>query len=112
MNQALKWTSDEIAKEIKSTLEKAAEPVRLEAQSLAFSQIDNMIHSPQWAQMRIGSTIDTIYVAPVQRGISSGRSRAKTPRGKARAAARLSHKRPRLADDLNRKVMQPARVAL
>ena len=47
-----------------------AEPVRAEAASLAASSIRNI--GPDWSRMRVGLTVDTVYVAPRQRGIKKG----------------------------------------
>lgn len=66
-----------------------AEPVRAEAASLAASSIRNI--GPDWSRMRVGLTVDTVYVAPRQRGNKKG-----------------SRKRRNLAPLLLERAMEPA----
>lgn len=61
-----------LGKGINEALENAAQPVADDARALALSRIRRMPRSPQWAQMRIGTTRDTIvYVAPATRGVKT-----------------------------------------
>jgi hypothetical protein len=71
-----------------------AEPVRREAETLALSRIRRMPHSPAWARMRTGRTLNVIYVAPRQRGVTT---RGPDPRH-----------RPNLANLMMERAMQPA----
>lgn len=79
----------ETSKELRAALRDAAEPVQADAQALAFHTIDNMTLS--WSRMKIGVTRRSVYVAPKQR-----ETRVK------------SRKRPKLADLLAARAMQPA----
>lgn len=80
---------------IKEALENAAEPVRSEAASLAQTQISGMARSRlPWWQMRTGSNLTTVYVAPQQRGV---KTIGKRPR-----------MRPNLATLLLGRAMEPA----
>ena len=72
----------------KALLDLAA-PVRSDASSLARVTIPRI--GLAWSQMRVGATVDTVYVAPVQRGRRSGR-----------------RKRPNLAPLLLGRAMVPA----
>jgi hypothetical protein len=56
-----------LSKELKSALKEVAEPVKETAQELAMTRIRNMTHSPDWAEMRIGVTARSVYIAPQRR---------------------------------------------
>jgi hypothetical protein len=58
----LKKADAELGRNLRTTLKAVAEPVRLDAERLAVSQIRNM--TPRWAMMRTGGTNNVIYVAP------------------------------------------------
>ena len=80
--------------DLKDTLQEAAAPVRTDAQTLARSTIRN--NTTDWSRMRIGVLGgNTVYVAPVERGI------------KARANQRL--RRRKFADLLRDRAMEPAK---
>jgi len=53
-------------KELRNTLKKAAEPVRLDAEGRARSEIPNI--GDTWSRMRTGVTTNVVYVAPKTRG--------------------------------------------
>ena len=55
-------------KELKDELKKAADPVKVRAESLAVTKIRNMPRSPRWADMRIGVTGKGVYMVPRARG--------------------------------------------
>jgi len=88
MRRNLAKADKDVAKELRTTLRKAAEPVRRDAESNAAREITNI--GPVWGRMRTGVTQHEVYVAPRQRG----------RRGKLR--------RPNLAGLLMDRAMQPA----
>lgn len=65
--QAFGRLSADLKKNFRKDLAEAAEPVRAGAESLAFTQIDNMPDSPRWSRMRVGVTLSYVYVAPRSR---------------------------------------------
>lgn len=81
-----------LEKGLREAMETAAEPVRLDAQTLAVENISN-IGFP-WSRMRVGVTRRTAYVAPQQRG---RRSRLRPNAG-----------RPNLRGLLLERAMEPA----
>ena len=87
MRRALAKADKTVAKDLRTTLRKAAEPVRAEAVDRAVRDITNI--GPTWSQMRTGVTQHEVYVAPRKRG-----------RGRLR--------RPNLAGLLMDRAMQPA----
>jgi hypothetical protein len=80
---------------IRVAFAEAAEPVRVDAESLSLSQIPRMPLSPEWAQMRVGVTSTLVYVAPKKRGVKS-----RNPYDPRR--------RPNLADLMMERAMRPA----
>jgi len=78
-------------------LRQVAEPIRLEAESLARSEITRI--GPRWYKMRTGVTRKLVYVAPRQRGV---RWNKKNP------GYRFNMRRPNLADLLMNRAMEPA----
>lgn len=92
LNRALKRTSKDVRLGIRKELRAVAEPVRSDAETLAFARISHI--GVPWSRMRVGVTLDTVYVAPRQRGVGS--------RGSS------SRRRPRLAGLLMDKAMRPA----
>lgn len=52
--------------DMKLMLRGVARPVAADAETLAFARIRRM--TVPWAQMRVGSAAQSVYVAPVQRG--------------------------------------------
>lgn len=82
----------ETKKLVRSELRGAAEPVRVEAEHLASSDITN-IGGP-WSRMRTGISASRVWVAPKERG---SKSRTLT-----------SAKRPNLAGLLMRRALMPA----
>lgn len=79
----------ETSKELRQAFRDAAEPVRSDAQALALHTIDNM--TVAWSRMKIGVTRRSVYVAP-----------------KSRDTRIKSRKRPKLADLMAARAMQPA----
>lgn len=79
----------ETSKELRAALKDAAEPVRADAQQLATLTIRHM--TPEWARMKVGVTRRSVYVAP-----------------KHRETRVRSRKRPKFADLLAGRAMQPA----
>ncbi len=71
LNRALKAADKTTRAEFRLGFRKVAEPVRLEAERLALSDITRI--TEPWARMRTGVTTKAVYVAPRQRGIKSGR---------------------------------------
>jgi hypothetical protein len=62
-----------LQREFSKGLREAADPIRVEAQALASSQISNI--GLPWSRMRIGVTRSSVYVAPVERGTRTRRKR-------------------------------------
>ena len=60
--------SKELSQEMRDELKKAGEPVGETAEMYALGRIRNMPRSPEWAEMRVGVTAKSVYVAPSQRG--------------------------------------------
>jgi hypothetical protein len=92
LNRALKRTSKETRLGIRKEIRSVADPVKDDAEDLATAKISNI--GDTWAKMRIGQTLDSIYVAPKQRGVGRRGDR--------------SRKRPNLAARLMDDAMQPA----
>jgi hypothetical protein len=74
LNRAFRKISGGLDKEMKEALLKAADPVKVRAESLALSRIRNMPGSPHWADMRIGVSARAVYMVPRARG-RGGRAR-------------------------------------
>lgn len=95
LNRAFKLIEDPHAQtELKLSLLAAAIPVRSTATSLAISEIRRLPLSERslsWSQMRIGQTLNAVYVAPVNRG-------TRIPR----------YKRPKFAIPMLERAMVPA----
>lgn len=91
LTRAFKEIPEEIVEEMTWELLEAANPVKMEAQDLAVTQITNMPRSPEWAAMKLGVSRrqGVVWMAPALRG---GRGR----------------KRPNLADLLMGRSMEPA----
>lgn len=85
------WTvaDRETSKELRAALRESARPVQQDAQALALHTIRRM--TVPWSRMKIGVTRRSVYVAPKQR-----ETRIKT------------RKRPKFADLLAARAMQPA----
>lgn len=107
LERAFKLAGKQTAKEMRVVLAEIAEPVRLEAQRLARSEISGLRKRSgfaaiaPWAQMRTGVTQRYIYVAPKQHGTFTKRNPQRYARpnlkqlllGKAMDPA-LDHKLP------------------
>lgn len=79
---------------VRKSLRVVAEPVKRDAQTFARARIRNMVHSPDWANMRTGITTRVVYVAPKLRG--------------ARKRSQARARRPNLAPLLMDRAMQRA----
>lgn len=66
LNDAFRLADRKVRREKNDQLRELAEPVRVDAQTLAVSSI-RRIGLP-WSQMRVGVTRTSVYVAPRQRG--------------------------------------------
>lgn len=66
LQRAFKLASREEAKGLRASLRESAEPVRSEAERLATSGIPRI--GLPWSRMRVGVTLNYVYVAPKQRG--------------------------------------------
>lgn len=66
LERAFKLYGRGLEKGVREALETAAEPVRLDAQSLAVANIRRI--GVPWSRMRVGVTRRTAYVAPQKRG--------------------------------------------
>ncbi len=89
LQKAWKVADRETGKELRKALRDAAEPVRSDAQALAAFRIPK--NTPPWEAMRVGVTQKSVYVAPRHRG-----------------TRKRSLSRPRFADLLAGRAMQPA----
>lgn len=78
LQRAFSVIDRDVATDLRATLRRAAEPVKHDAESLAASRI-RRIGTP-WAQMRVGVTRTSVYVAPARRGTGSrGNQRRRRP---------------------------------
>lgn len=89
LQRAFRVADETLHRELKDELREVAEPVRSEAERLAVSGIRHI--TLPWAQMRVGVTTTSVYIAPKRRG-----SRLPT------------RKRPNFAGLLLRRAMLPA----
>jgi hypothetical protein len=94
LNLAYKEAERDVRLRWRANLRQVAEPVRRDAERLAFSSIRRMPGSPRWSRMRVGISQRVVYIAPRQRGFK-GRGRHPS-------------KRPNLGDLLMNRAMQPA----
>lgn len=94
LNRAFRRSEQRLDRELRPRLARAAEPVRVDAERLAGSQIRNLEAGDPWTGMRVGVTTRVVYVAPKQRGV---RSRADQRR-----------RRRNLAGLLRGRAMEPA----
>lgn len=92
LQKALALSSKEAQEELKQEFQTIAEPIRLEAQSLARARIPRV--GEDWSQMRTGVTLTRVYVAPKERG--------------ARGKGNDRYKRREFADLLMGRAMEPA----
>lgn len=74
LQRAFRRAGRDIHKDLRSTLQHAAEPVRVDAESLARLSISHI--GQPWSEMRIGVTSKTVYVAPKRRSRASRRNYA------------------------------------
>jgi hypothetical protein len=92
-------------KELRTTLQKAAEPVRADAARRTLTSIPNIKfgrYGRDWSEMRTGVTTNLVYVAPRRRGRKDGSPRpnlANLLMDRAMAPALEAH-----ADDIERDI--------
>lgn len=89
LNRAFTLAGKEAVKVKNAALRDVAEPIRMDAQSLAATSIPRI--GPRWSRMRTGVTRVAVYVAPRSRGARGGPKR-----------------RPRFADLMEQRAMRPA----
>lgn len=65
LNRAFARLGPETKYTLREALSRAADPVARDAASLAMADIDNM--TQHWARMRVGTTIELVYVVPASR---------------------------------------------
>lgn len=79
LRRACRLAGKELSRDLNSALKSAGEPVRQDAESLAVANISNV--GIPWSRMRLGIARNSVYVAPVERGVKSktrpGRRRPK-----------------------------------
>lgn len=92
LQRAFRRAGKEIHKDLRSTLQDAADPVAFGAQVLALTRISHMTSS--WSEFRIGVTQREVYVVPKQRGVKARRDHRK--------------RRPKFGDLLLDKAMEPS----
>jgi hypothetical protein len=90
LSRAFKVADSDIRRDLRAALQSAAEPVRMDAERLAVSEITRI--GIPWSRMRVGVTQSSVYVAPNERG--------RRTRGRRR--------RPNLAPLLLGRAMEPA----
>lgn len=74
LQRATSRLSRDFGKGVREALEAAGEPVRVDASNLALTRISGMQRGRiPWHRMRVGVTRVSVYVAPEQRGVKSGR---------------------------------------
>ena len=88
MQRAFSRANKDLSKELRTSLQKVAEPVRSDAEVRAVSQIPNV--GGHWSRFRTGVTRNSVYVAPRERG------------------RRSALRRPNFAGLLMDRAMQPA----
>lgn len=77
LQRAFSVIDRDVASDLRGTLRRAAEPVKVDAEALAASRI-RRIGTP-WARMRVGVTRTSVYVAPAQRGRRSRGNQRRRP---------------------------------
>lgn len=92
LSRAFRLADKELIRELRVSLRKVAEPVRVDAQHLALTEIRRM--TLPWSEMRVGVSQTSVYVAPKKRGV---KTRGKDPR-----------RRPNLFDLLLGRSLEPA----
>src|SRR6185503_11679189 len=80
-NRAFNKITGDLGGELRAGLEKAAEPVRTTAESLAVQRIRNLHLSPKWAEQKITVSQATALVKmfPVKRSRGKGMKKRKRP---------------------------------
>lgn len=73
LNRAFARADKKLAREMRDTLRDVGEPVRADAERLAVAQIPKV--TLPWAQMRVGVTRRSVYVAPRKRGAKAAQLR-------------------------------------
>ena len=81
LSKACKLVGKEASRELRTTLRKAAEPVRVGAETRAVQAIANI--GPNWSRMRTGVTTRVVYVAPRERGSKAHRRTRTAARAQA-----------------------------
>lgn len=74
LQRAFRRAGRDISKDLRSTLQEAAEPVRVDAEALARSSITRI--GVPWSEMRVGVTSRSVYLAPKRRSRASRRNAA------------------------------------
>lgn len=92
LSRAFRLADKELIKELRTSLRKVAEPVRVDAEHLALTEIRRM--TLPWSVMRVGVNQREVYVAPKLRGV---KTRGRDPR-----------RRPNLFDLLLGRSLEPA----
>jgi hypothetical protein len=81
INRDLKALGPAISKAAKAGMLQGAEPIRLDAERLAESDISGMKRAkkkpPPWSIQRDGETIHEVYIAPRERGVKSKTDRSR-----------------------------------
>jgi hypothetical protein len=88
--RAFRVANKEVAKDVRTAIEQAGEPIRQDAQNRVRAEISGMSRSRvPWWEIRAGVELSTIgYIVPRQRGIRDFRSTRKRPRLAALIAQR------------------------
>jgi hypothetical protein len=73
LQRAFRAADKATSKELRDGLRKAADPVRSDAERRAVGEIPRI--GVPWSRMRVGVTMRSVYVAPVERGARGTRSR-------------------------------------
>jgi hypothetical protein len=96
LDKALREIDLGLEKEMRAALLEIVEPIRRDAELLAVDEITGLHKQaasgdPKWSRMRVGRTVDGLYIAPKERGRQQG-----------------AGKRPQFGTTLVTKAMQPA----
>ena len=84
-SRALAWASPQARKELKTTLQQVAEPIRHQVQTLAVQNISHLRAQrgrgrSHWDVARIGVTQNEVYIVPREKGARKHGGRGRRPR--------------------------------
>lgn len=77
LQKAFSLAEKGVGRELRDTLREVAKPVQHDAERLAVDRIPRI--GLPWSRMRVGVTLNSVYVAPKQRGKGRGRDPRRRP---------------------------------